>query len=380
MKIFLEEKREEMLQLLESLVNIDSGSYVKEGIDQIGAILKEEYEGLGFNVQVHPQTETGNHLTIKSAKATDPKIIVIAHMDTVFPDGTAKKRPFSKDAERAYGPGVIDMKASQVAVLYALKALIQSGEEAYKNVQIVLNSDEEIGSPTSRLLIEEMAAGKNYALIVEPGRADGSIVSQRKGGGRYTIKIKGIGAHSGIEPQKGRSAIEELAHKIIKLHSLTDYNEGVTVNVGIVEGGTSTNTVAPHAEGHIDIRVVTMEQAERLARQIQEICATPDVQGTTLELTGDISRPPMFKDKKTEGLLKVIQEVGKEIGIEIKDTKTGGGSDGNFTAAMGVATIDGLGPVGGSAHSESEYLEINTFTERTLLLAETIKRLSQSDK
>lgn len=379
MKMFLEEKKEEMLQLLERLVNIDSGSYVKKGIDQIGTILKEEYEQLGFNVKVHNQTETGNHLSIRSAKATDPKIILVAHMDTVFPDGTAKARPFSRGEERAYGPGIVDMKASQVAALYALKALIEAGEEAYRNVQIVLNSDEEIGSPTSRALIEEQAEGKEYALIVEPARADGSIVSQRKGGGKYTLKVKGVGAHSGVEPQKGRSAIEELAHKILKFHSLTNHDEGVTVNVGLIEGGTSTNTVAPHAVGHVDIRVVTTEQAERLTKQFAEICATPDVPGTTLELTGDISRPPMFKDEKTEGLLQIIQEVGKELGLEIKDTKTGGGSDGNFTSAMGVPTIDGLGPVGGSIHSEDEYLEIDTFTERTLLLAETIKKLSQGD-
>jgi glutamate carboxypeptidase len=377
MKQFLDEKKEEMLQLLERLVNIDSGSYVKKGIDQVGLILKEEYEQLGFNVQVHNQTETGNHLTITSAKATDPKIIMVAHMDTVFPDGTAKARPFSWDGERAYGPGIVDMKASQVAVLYALKALIDAGEESANNVQIVLNSDEEIGSPTSRALIEEKAEGKEYALIVEPARADGSIVSQRKGGGRYTLKVKGVAAHSGVEPQKGRSAIEELAHKILKLHSLTDHDEGMTVNVGLIEGGTSTNTVAPHAIGHVDIRVVTTEQAKRLTQQIEEICATPDIAGTSVELTGDISRPPMFKDEKTEGLLQIIQEVGKKLGIEIKDTKTGGGSDGNFTSAMGVPTIDGLGPVGGSIHSEDEYLEIETFTERTLLLAETIKRLSK---
>jgi glutamate carboxypeptidase len=377
MKTFLEEREAEMLQMLEKLVNIDSGSYVKHGIDSIGEILKGEYERLGFEVQVHPQQEYGNNISIKHPEATDPKIIIVAHMDTVFPDGTAKHRPFSRDEKRAYGPGVIDMKASQVAALYAMKALIENGEEAYKNVQIVLNSDEEIGSPSSRVLIEEKAKGKKYALIMEPGRADGSVVSERKGGGRYSIKITGKGAHAGIEPQKGRSAIEELAHKIIKLHGITNYDQGVTVNVGLIDGGTSVNTVSPIAEGHIDVRVVTTEQAQTTAKAIEEICSTPDVEGTSIELSGAIGRPPMFPNDKSRELLEVVKEVGAKLGVEIKDTKTGGGSDGNFTQAMGVATLDGLGPVGGNAHSDQEYLEINTFVERTLVLVETIKKLSE---
>jgi glutamate carboxypeptidase len=378
MEFYLKEKEAEMLQLLGKLVNIDSGSYVKHGIDSIGEILREEYEKLGFEVQVHPQQKYGNSMSIKHPEATDPQIIIVAHMDTVFPDGTAKQRPFSRDEKRAYGPGVIDMKASQVAALYAMKALIEADEkDAYTNVQIVLNSDEEIGSPSSRVLIEEKAKGKKYALIMEPGRADGSVVSERKGGGKYTIKVTGKGAHAGIEPQKGRSAIEELAHKIIKLHGITNFNEGVTVNVGLIEGGTSVNTVSPIAEGHIDVRVVTTEQAEKTAKAIEEICSTPDVEGTSIELTGAIGRPPMFPNDKSRALLEVVKEVGAKLGVEIKDTKTGGGSDGNFTQAIGVATLDGLGPVGGNAHSDEEYLEINTFVERTLVLIETMKQLSK---
>jgi glutamate carboxypeptidase len=377
MKKYIEGKQEEMLQLLEQLVNIDSGSYVKKGVDQVGSILKGEYEKLGFNVQVHPQEEYGNHLTIRHPEATDPKIIIVAHMDTVFPDGTVQKRPFSQDGKRAYGPGVVDMKASQVAVLFALKALLEADESAYKNVHIVLNSDEEIGSPSGRSLIEKTAKEKKYALIVEPGRADGSVVSQRKGGGRYTMTVTGIGAHSGIEPEKGRSAIEELAHKVIKLHRLTNYEEGVSVNVGLVDGGTSANTVAPIATGQIDVRIETMEQAEVLTKQIEEVCARPDIEGTSIALTGGINRPPMEKNAQTKALLSIIQEVGRKISIEIKDTKTGGGSDASFTSAMGVSTIDGIGPVGGQVHSDKEYLEIDTFTERTLLIAETMKRLSQ---
>lgn len=377
LKSFIEDRKEEMLRLLEKLVNIDSGSYVKSGIDQVGEILKQEYEQLGLQVTVHEQEEYGNHLTIRAEGAHEPEIIIIAHMDTVFPAGTAANRPFSRDEKRAYGPGVIDMKASQVAVLYAMKALIESGVDAYQNVQIVLNSDEEIGSISSRSLIEEMAKNKKYALIVEPGRADGSIVSARKGGGTYKLLVKGKGAHSGVEPEKGVSAIEELAHKVIRLHALTDYASGLTVNVGQIEGGTSSNTVAPFATAVVDVRVVTAEQAEQVDRAIRDICSTADVEGTSIELQGKINRPPMEKNAKTDALVKLLQEVGQSLGQVIKDTKTGGGSDGNFTSALGVATIDGIGPIGGGAHSDREYLEIDSLTDRTLLLAETLKRLSR---
>lgn len=377
MKEYLQNHEEEMLKFIEKLVNIDSGSYVKGGIDKIGQILQSEYEALGFEVTVHPEEKHGNNLSIKHKEAVNPEILIVAHMDTVFPDGTVQNWSFTRDEKRAYGPGVIDMKASQTAVLYIMKALIETGSSAYQNVQIVLNSDEEIGSITSKPLIKNLSEGKKYALIVEPGRADGSIVSQRKGGGRFTLTVHGKGAHAGVEPQKGRSAVEELAHKIIKIHALTNYDEGLTLNAGIIEGGTSVNTVAPIAVAHIDVRVVTEEQAEYVTKAVYDICSVPDVEGTRIEVTGGINRPPMFLNEKSAELLALIKQVGKELGLDLEDTKTGGGSDGNFTSAYGLATIDGLGPVGGNAHSNQEYLEIDSLVERSLVLAETIKKLSQ---
>ena len=268
------------------------------------------------------------------------------------------------------------MKSSLVELLYAIKALHQSGSDAVKNVQIILNSDEEIGSITSRPLIEKHSQGKEYALVMEPARKDGSLVSARRGGGRYTLIVKGKAAHSGIEPEKGRSAIEELAFKIIQLHSLTDHEKGISVNVGLIQGGSSVNTVSASAVAHVDIRISEMEQAEYLKQKIKEICSKTEVDGTKIFLEGDISRPPMEYNERTESLLQIIQDVGKEIGIKVRDTSTGGGGDASFTSASGVATIDGLGPVGGNAHSEREYLEIDTLPERTLLLAKTIERLT----
>ena len=373
---FIYEKKTEMLRLIEQIVNIDSGSYVKKGVDQVGSILKEKYEELGFIVEVKEESEFGNNLIIQHKNAKDPKIILVAHMDTVFPEGTVAKRPFYIEGTRAYGPGVVDMKASQIELIYAIKALQSIGSNCIENIQIILNGDEEVGSITSRPLIEKHSIGKEYALIMEPARKDGSLVTARRGGGRYDIIVKGVAAHSGIEPEKGRSAIEELAYKIIQLHQLNDHEKGISVNVGLIEGGTSVNTVSANAVAHVDIRISEMEQAAYLEEKIKEICSKTVVSGTEIHLEGSINRPPMVFNHKSEHLLHIIENVGGEIGIKVKNTATGGGGDASFTSATGVATIDGLGPVGGNAHSEEEYLEINTLPERTLLLAKTIERLS----
>ncbi|WP_245805855.1 M20 family metallopeptidase [Bacillus alkalicellulosilyticus] len=369
-------KENEMLSLLKHLVNIDSGSTYKHGVDEVGSILRQKFEHLGYRVTVKQQLKYGNHLIIKHPEIKDPPIMIVAHMDTVFEKGTASKRPFSIKDNRAYGPGVIDMKASLVAVVYALSALKEAGEDAYKYVKIVINSDEEVGSPSSRSLIEAQAKGMAYALVMEPARKDGSLVTERRGNGRFTIKIKGKAAHSGIEPEKGRSAIQELAYKIVKLHELNDYEHGISVNVGMIKGGDAVNTISSNAVGHIDVRVSTPEQVTEMEHKIEEVCSSTVVRGTKVELKGDMSRPPMIKNEKIEKLFGIIQDVGKEIGLSIKDTKTGGGSDASFTAALGIPTIDGLGPIGGNAHSENEYLEIPSLTERTLLLAKVIERLA----
>ncbi|WHT48016.1 M20 family metallopeptidase [Sporosarcina thermotolerans] len=366
-----------MLLLLEKLVNIDSGSSHKEGIDEVGGILKELYEEIGFSVEVVHESVSGNNLVITYGE--NPSIIAVAHMDTVFKVGTAKERPFTIVGDQAYGPGVIDMKGSQVALLYAIKALKENNPKALESVQIILNGDEETGSETSRPIIEKYAKGKKYALIMEPARKDGSLVTARRGVGRYSVYVKGKATHSGIEPQNGISAIGELAHKIIKLHALTNHDEGVSVSVGLIEGGESVNTVAPTAAAHVDVRIRYAEQAELIDRKIREICSTSDVPGTKITLEGGINRPPMVKNEQTIELLEVIKEIGDGLGIKITDVSTGGGSDASFTSAIGIPTIDGLGPIGGNTHSEQEYLEIPSLVERTNLLAELIGRLSAEE-
>jgi glutamate carboxypeptidase len=374
---YIKNRQSEMLKLIETIVNIDSGSRNKTGIDRIGLLLKRKYEEIGYTIDVVPQIKYGNHLMIKHKDASEPEILILAHMDTVFPEGTALERPFRLEGDRAYGPGVIDMKASLVTLLYAMKALKDEGAAQWKNVQIMLNSDEEIGSPSSKGLIKSASKGKKYALIMEPARKDGSLVSARRGKGNYTLNVTGRAAHSGIEPEKGRSAIEELAHKVIQLHELNDHENGISVNVGMIEGGSSVNTVSDHASAQMEIRISETCQGTSVEEKMEEICSKTDVPGTETTLEGEINRPPMEKNKRNKELLKRIISVGDELGIEITDTSTGGGSDASFTSAAGVATIDGMGPVGGNAHSEKEYLEVSSLSERTLLLAKVIESLSQ---
>ncbi|MEF2098413.1 M20 family metallopeptidase [Bacillus sp. CFBP9009] len=377
METYLENKMPEMNSLLKELVNIDSGSYHKEGVDKVGHLIRRKFEDLGMHVKVHRQTEFGDHLDIKYKEDSEPKIIIIAHMDTVFPEGEAEKRPYKIIGDKAYGPGVSDEKASHVSVLYALKALKENGSEAYKNVHVIFNSDEEVGSRTSKAIIKEAALDKDFSLVVESGRPNDGVVTERKGIGRFIFDVKGKSAHAGVEPERGRSAIEEIAHKVIKLQKLNDYEEGLSVNVGLIEGGISSNTVAPEAKAQVDVRVKNMKQAEEITKKITEIANEEKVTGTETELTGRIGRPPMEKVEGTEELLNVIKAAGEELGMSISEVSTGGGSDAAYTSTEGVPTVDGMGPLGEFSHSETdEYVDLNSFPKRTALLAKTIERLS----
>lgn len=375
MQTFFENEKENIISLLEKIVNIDSGSYNKAGIDEVGKILTYEYQKLGFYAEIHYVENRGNNIVLKHKDATNPKVLLIGHIDTVFPLGTVAKRPFKIEGDIAKGPGVIDMKASHVMTLYSLKYLIEQNNDAYKNVVIIINTDEEIGSVASRQLIEETAKTVDRVLIMEPAN-EGNMVTARKGGGKFFLKIYGKSAHSGMAPEKGASAIQELALKITKLHELTTL-EGIHVNVGLVNGGTSVNTIAPFAEAGIDLRFETQKQGELAKSKILEICSYAETPNVRVELTGDITRPAWKgEDKKTQELVALIKESASELGIEIGVTSSGGGSDGNFTGNLGIPTVDSLGPRGGNAHEESEFLVLSSIAERGQLLINVLNKLS----
>lgn len=366
-----------MLNMLEKLVNIDSGSNDKAGVDKVGEVLREKYKQIGFFSEVHESEQYGNSITLRHEETTNPDILILAHMDTVFPAGTASKRPFTISGGKAYGPGVIDMQASQVMLFYTMKFLIEQQMSAYKHVEIVLNSDEEIGTISSRQLIEKKAQGKKAVLVLEPARKDGSIVSSRRGSGRYELNIKGRAAHSGMNPEDGINAIEELGHKILQLQSLSDPDNHLHVNIGIVEGGASVNTIAPSAKALIDVRISTALQGEEIDKKIQAIGRQKTIDGIELTLTGGINRPPMELTEGVQKLVDIVQNEAQKLGLNVGHTATGGGSDASFTAAMGIPTIDGLGPVGGGQHSSEEYLLVDSLQERMKLFINVLQRLSE---
>lgn len=364
-----------MVNFLQTLVNIDSGSYDKAGVDAVAAKIIERYRELGFEIEIFTNETLGNNYRIRHQDVENPEILILAHLDTVFSKGTVAERPFSIEGDRAYGPGVIDMKASHVLVYYAIRALYEAGNDHYKNVEILLNCDEEIGSHSSRALIESSAKGKKAALVMEPARANGAIVSARRGVGTYQLKIEGKASHSGIAPEAGISAIQELSYKIQALHALSRHQEGLSVNVGIISGGTSVNTVAPNAYAEIDVRISTEAQGIEIDRAVKEVCSQPILEGIQLTLTGGINRPPMAKTEESAKLVDLVLAEAKALGLTIEDIATGGGSDASFTAGVGIPTVDGLGPVGGHQHSDKEYLELPTLTERTKLFAHLLAKL-----
>jgi glutamate carboxypeptidase len=364
----------ELLRLLEESVNMDSPSASKAHTDAMAdwyAALFTRLIGGRVTRVTHPTA--GNRLLCE-AGAGPKQILLVGHYDTVWPLGEAGRRPFRIENGRAYGPGVYDMKAGLLQGIFALKALQDTGRfPEGKRVVLLMNSDEEMGSPTSREFIESAARKSDVAFVLEPPmEPSGALKTSRKGSGRYKLTVKGVSAHAGVNPEKGVSAIQELACQIQRLHALTDYSLGTTVNVGVVHGGIGSNVVADHAEAEIDVRVATMEEARRIEAEFAAIA--PCLKGTGVTITGGMMRPPMERTEAIASLYKLAHRLAKEeFDIELEETATGGVSDGNFTAAVGTPTLDGLGARGDYAHSPLEYVQIDEIPKRTALLARLIE-------
>jgi len=382
MKVLLEyidSKEAEMLEFLKKLVNIDSGSYDKAGVDQVGDVLAERLGALDFGVQRSPQKEYGDHVIGHKPGAGNQRILFIGHMDTVFPAGTVQKRPFRVEGDRAFGPGVMDMKGGITCLVYALDALKSTVPDTYNQItmDVVFNSDEELLSPTSKPIIENCAKQAHAACVFEPARPGGEYVIQRKGVGKYIMTVAGRAAHAGAQPEDGRSAIGELAHKIIALHALTDAASGTNVNVGVIRGGERPNIIADQAYAEIDIRVVDLQTAESIDQRIREIAAARTVPDTRCQLSGGMQFPPMLPTEKSTRLFETLQKAGRVLGLQLRGIATGGGSDGN-NAAQFAPTLDGMGPRGGGAHSDREYLEIATLAERAKVTALFLAELAET--
>jgi len=359
------EQMPESIALLEEMVSMESPSYDKELTDRFVQFLAGKFQEIGGDVDIVQAAKVGNHLRVKFSNASTPRVLLLGHIDTVWTAGEIAKRPFKIENGRATGPGVFDMKAGILLMWMAMRGLKASP------VTILLNSDEEIGSSSSRRLIESEASQCRAVLVLEPSLPGGALKTARKGVGRFTVKAIGRAAHAGIDPGKGVNAVEEISRQILKLQQMTDSTRKTTVTVGIVQGGTRPNVVPAEAAAEVDVRIGSIEEAGRIAAMIKAL--SPELPGARLEIRGGINRPPMERNTETDHLFKAAREIAAEFGMDLKEGSTGGASDGNFTSAIGIPTLDGLGAVGGGAHAIDEWIEIDSLPQRATLLAGLIR-------
>lgn len=358
---------------LERLVNIDCGSYTPDGVNEVGLFVRSFLSGLGAEVETRPDPGGRFGETVVATfrgPSGGARVLLIGHMDTVFDPGTVAQRPFRLDDGTAYGPGVTDMKSGLLAGLYAIKAIVQVHDGVpFERLTFIANPDEEVGSPSSRSHIREAAADVDACLVLECARANGDIVSARKGILDTRLTVHGRAAHSGVEPEKGRSAILEAARLVRDLHALNGRWPGVTVNVGVIRGGTRPNVVAERCDLEVDVRSTNAEGMAVVEREIRAIAAATEVADTTVEPHVMLAWAPMEKLKRSGRLVDHAKAIAGQLGFSVEDTSTGGASDANTTSGMGVPTLDGLGPIGGSDHSPAEYLDVESIVPRTTLLA-----------
>jgi glutamate carboxypeptidase len=375
---------DEFVSLLERMVNVDCGSYTPEGVNEIADLCQGRFENDGWKVErtehrpADGEARLGDMVIGRLDGAGRTRVLVIGHMDTVFDPGTVAARPFRVDGDRAFGPGVSDMKGGLLTGFFAVETLQAVGFDGFGSITYICNPDEEIGSPWSREVIRAEAANADVAFVLEGARENGDVVSSRKGVSDYRIEIVGRAAHAGVEPERGRSAILEVAHKTIALHALNDRWPGVTVNVGVVEGGTRPNVVAERCSMHVDVRSPhedTLVLAETEVERVVQEHTVPDVETTVI---GGKWHRPMEKREGGARLAALAADMAGELGFELRDASTGGASDANTTSAAGVPTLDGLGPIGGDDHGPREWIDLTSVVPRVSLFAGLIAKLDSS--
>jgi glutamate carboxypeptidase len=373
---WLASQRQAMIDLLRDVVNIDSGSYDKQGVDEVGARFERHFSehGIPYRRENHDSFGDAIHAEVAKPGSNEKPVLLMGHRDTVFGKGEAGRRPFTIKDKRAYGPGVADMKAGVVMNIFVATAFHKFGGNPHP-IKLLITSDEEIGSPSSRPVIEREGRSARAVFNSEPGRPTGNVVTSRKGGIFMHMAITGKAAHSGANFAAGISAIGELAHKIIQIHALTDLTKGITLNVGLISGGQSVNTTAPYAEGQIDMRYVDPKDRATVMAEIERIIATPSVPGTSATLTIRGEFVPVVQSESSKALFENYQAAARQAGLTtLQGEFSGGCADSGFTAAVGTPTICGVGPVGGLAHSPEEYLELDSIVPRAQALALAILR------
>jgi glutamate carboxypeptidase len=366
---------DDYVEALRAMVDVDCGTFTPDGVNAVADMCETRFRSAGWNVErrTHEpapgEPKLGDIVIGRLAGDGGPRVLLVGHTDTVFPEGTASERPFRVADGKAFGPGVSDMKSGLLAGFFAVEALQELGSLSFGSVTYICNPDEEIGSPFSGPLIQGLAAEADVAFVLEAARENGDIVSARKGVSDARIEVAGRAAHAGVEPERGRSAVLEAAHKILALHALNGRWPGVTVNVGVVEGGTRPNVVAERCMLAVDIRGPDERSLQAAEAEVRRIAEKATVEGTSAAFVLSAWHRPMEKTEATDRLVRMAKDIAGTLGFDLSDAATGGASDANTTAASGVPTLDGLGPVGGREHSPEEWLELESVVPRVSLLA-----------
>ncbi len=362
----------ESLALLKQIVELESHSLDKQGIDELAQFLAREFEARGASARILGHPERGNLLQCSWNTGTGAKpVLVLGHLDTVWPRGTVNARPFRLEQGKAYGPGVFDMKSGILLSLLACEALRRGKVKSLRKVVFLFTSDEELGTEAGRAHLEEAARDCCAVLCLEPPLPGGKAKTFRKGVGTFHVKVAGIAAHAGVDHDKGANAIVELCRLLIRLQALTDYRRGITVSAGIIRGGTASNVVPDHAEAEVDFRVMTAADGRWVEEQAHAL--QPSDSRCAVEICGGLNRPPLERTEVVVRLYQRAREAAASIGMDLGEGSTGGGSDGSFTAAMGVPTLDGLGCAGGGAHAFNEHIEVADIPRRAAFLCRLLQ-------
>ena len=361
-----EARQSALLDLLRALVEMESPTEDKAAIDRLGLRVADEMTRRGAAVERRPQTDAGDHWVGRWGKGPHG-ILMMCHLDTVHPHGTLAQLPWRVEGDRLFGPGVMDMKGGLALALVAIEALRHAGELPDRPITVLCTSDEESGSERSRPLIESLAAEHSLVLCLEPGMADGSVKTWRKGIGVFTLEVAGRAAHAGVEPEKGINAIVEASRQVPAIMALQNPEKGTTVNLGVIQGGTYSNVVPAQCRVEIDVRVLDPAETSRIERGLSSL--QPSLPGSQIRISGGWNRPPMPRSEIIGATFEAVRRYARALGMELTEGGTGGGSDANFVAPLGVSLLDGLGPVGGGAHSLQEHLLLSSLAPRAALLA-----------
>jgi len=368
----------EYLEELRPLIDVDCGTYTLEGIECIASQFEAKFAQMtGWNIKRVDCGKAGVGLEIRNKPEADMiDVMLIGHMDTVFPVGTAAARPMTTDADKAYGPGVSDMKSGLLNIVYTMRNLDQAVFDKL-SICICMNPDEETGSLDSVDWIQSVAKNARNVLVAEAARADGGLVKARKGLAGYKLSFKGVAAHAGNDPENGRSAITEMANWILAINAMTNFSSGTTLNVGVVSGGAGANIVPEHAQAVVDVRFWNNDEYDEVDAKLKAMLETPFVDGVSIELEREAYKPSMVASEQTQALMSLVEESAAELDIAINWKEVGGGSDANNTAILGVPTLDGFGPIGAGFHSDQEYLQLDSIEPRIRMLMRVLEKIAQ---